>query len=129
MQRATWTDERLDDLARHIDVRFDRVDDRFKHVDERFEQIDRRFEQVDKRFEQIDYRFERVDRRFDRVENEIGGLRLEMSGMRTEIRREMGVMHSGLQSSIETLQATLTRTLIGLVLCLLGVLAAATLAS
>jgi hypothetical protein len=40
MRRATWTDERLDDLAQHID--------------ERFEQVDRRFEQVDRRFDRVD---------------------------------------------------------------------------
>jgi hypothetical protein len=29
VQRATWTDERLDDLARSIDRRFEQVDLRF----------------------------------------------------------------------------------------------------
>jgi uncharacterized protein (DUF3084 family) len=61
MQRASWTDERLDDLALHIDRRFEQVDRRFEQVDQRFEQVDRRFEQVDRRFEQIDRRFDRVD--------------------------------------------------------------------
>jgi DNA anti-recombination protein RmuC len=54
MQRATWTDERLDDLAQSIDRRFDQVDLRFQQVDQRFEQIDRRFEQVDRRFDRVD---------------------------------------------------------------------------
>jgi hypothetical protein len=47
MRRATWTDERLDDLAQHIDERFERVDGRFEQVDRRFEQVDRRFDHVD----------------------------------------------------------------------------------
>jgi DNA anti-recombination protein RmuC len=54
MQRATWTDERLDDLAQGIDRRFDQVDRRFEQMDQRFEQIDRRFEQVDRRLDRID---------------------------------------------------------------------------
>jgi DNA anti-recombination protein RmuC len=62
-----WSDERLDDLARHIDTRFDAVDKRFELVDRRFEQVERRFEQVDRRFDQ-------VDRRFDRVEDALGDL-------------------------------------------------------
>ncbi len=47
MQRATWTDERLDDLADRIDQRFDQVDRRFEQVDRRFEQVDRRLDRVD----------------------------------------------------------------------------------
>jgi uncharacterized protein (DUF3084 family) len=54
MQRATWTDERLDDLAQGIDRRFDQVDSRFDQLDRRFEQVDRRFEQVDRRFDRIE---------------------------------------------------------------------------
>jgi uncharacterized protein (DUF3084 family) len=54
MQRATWTDERLDDLAQRIDQRFEQVDQRFEQVDRRFEQVDRRFEQVDRRFDRVD---------------------------------------------------------------------------
>ena len=57
MQRATWTDERLDDLAHSID--------------RRFEQVDLRFQQVDLRFEQVDRRFDGVDRRLDRIEDSI----------------------------------------------------------
>jgi hypothetical protein len=40
MRRATWTDERLDDLAQHIDERFERVDRRFEQVDRRFDRVD-----------------------------------------------------------------------------------------
>ena len=38
--RATWTDERLDDLSRRVDVGFERVDGRFDHVDRRFDHMD-----------------------------------------------------------------------------------------
>jgi hypothetical protein len=33
MERAAWTDERLNDLSRHVDTRFDCVDARFDRVD------------------------------------------------------------------------------------------------
>ena len=31
--RATWTDERLDDLSHRVDLGFERMDRRFEHVD------------------------------------------------------------------------------------------------
>ncbi|HTR75335.1 MAG TPA: hypothetical protein VMH33_08785 [Solirubrobacterales bacterium] len=33
MQRATWTDERLDGLVKDVDRRFDQVDRRFDRVE------------------------------------------------------------------------------------------------
>ena len=33
VERTAWTDERLDDFARHVDVRFDAVDRRFDRVE------------------------------------------------------------------------------------------------
>lgn len=33
MQRATWTDERLDGLVKDVDRRFDQVDGRFDRVE------------------------------------------------------------------------------------------------
>ena len=33
VERAAWTDERLDDFTRHVDVRFDAVDRRFDRVE------------------------------------------------------------------------------------------------
>lgn len=49
--RESWTDERLDDFA--------------KHVDRRFDQVDRRFEEVDKRFDRVDHELHRVNDRLD----------------------------------------------------------------
>ena len=37
--RQTWTDDRMDDLAKSVDTRFEQVDKRFEQVDRRFEQI------------------------------------------------------------------------------------------
>ena len=49
--RESWTDERLDDFA--------------KHVDHRFDQVDRRFEEVDRRFDKVDAELHRVNDRLD----------------------------------------------------------------
>ncbi len=45
--RATWTDERMDDLN-------GRVDELSSHMDARFDSVDRRFEVIDHRFDLID---------------------------------------------------------------------------
>ena len=37
--RQTWTDDRMDDLAKSVDTRFEQVEKRFEQVDKRFEQI------------------------------------------------------------------------------------------
>jgi ABC-type transporter Mla subunit MlaD len=71
MQRATWTDERLDDLVRDVDRRFD--------------QVDRRFDEVDRRFEQVDRRFDQIDQRFDRVEDSIRDLAVNVRHLTTLI--------------------------------------------
>ena len=42
--RATWTNERLDDLSRRVDDGFNRVDLRFDSIDRRFEALDRRID-------------------------------------------------------------------------------------
>ncbi|MGZ5376439.1 MAG: hypothetical protein ACXWEF_08335 [Solirubrobacterales bacterium] len=42
--RATWTDERLDDLSRRMDEGFSRMDERFSRVDERFSRVDGEFQ-------------------------------------------------------------------------------------
>jgi hypothetical protein len=77
--------------------------ERMTWTDERLEE---RFNGIDHRFDQVDQRFEQVDRRFDRVEGEI-----------VELRREM---HAG----FEALYSTLNRGSIGIVVGLLGIIAA-----
>jgi hypothetical protein len=47
MYRMGWTDERMDDFAKHVDKQFDRVDQRFDHVDQRFAQVDQRFDRLE----------------------------------------------------------------------------------
>lgn len=70
------------------------------------ERLEERFDGIDRRFDEVDKRFEQVDRRFDRVEGEI-----------VELRREM---HLGFAS----IQATLNRTNLGMILGLLGLITA-----
>jgi hypothetical protein len=57
--RATWTDERLDDLSDRVSDGFNRVDRRFASLEAR---IDGRFESLEAR---VDARFESLERRID----------------------------------------------------------------
>jgi hypothetical protein len=57
--RATWTDERLDDLAVRMDRGFDRVD---ADIRELRAEINARFEGVDVRLEGVDARFDQMNR-------------------------------------------------------------------
>jgi DNA anti-recombination protein RmuC len=50
MERALWTDERIDDM------------------------VDR----IEKRFDQVDRRFDAMERRFERIENELVSMRRDM---------------------------------------------------
>jgi hypothetical protein len=45
--RESWTDERLDDFAKHVDHRFDAVDRRFDEVDRRFEEVNKRLDRLE----------------------------------------------------------------------------------
>jgi tetrahydromethanopterin S-methyltransferase subunit G len=54
--RTTWTDERMDDLARRVENGFARVDARFDHVEAR-----------------IDAQGAELSRRIDAVSAELGG--------------------------------------------------------
>lgn len=40
MYRMGWTDERMDDFAKHVDKRFDHVNQRFEQVDQRFDRLE-----------------------------------------------------------------------------------------
>jgi hypothetical protein len=50
MERMAWSDERLDELARHIGTRFDAVDRRF----------DRRFDRVEDRLHDLSSLYLRI---------------------------------------------------------------------
>lgn len=49
--RESWTDERLDDFAKHVDHRFDEVDRRFGEVDRRFDKVDAELHRVNDRLD------------------------------------------------------------------------------
>ncbi len=67
--RNSWTDDRLDGFATHVDQRFDAVDQRFDVVDQRFDAIDQRFSRVEADMRdlrtEMNSRFDRVDERFE----------------------------------------------------------------
>lgn len=49
--RESWTDERLDDFAKHVDHRFDEVDRRFGEVERRFDKVDAELHRVNDRLD------------------------------------------------------------------------------
>jgi hypothetical protein len=49
--RESWTDERLDDFAKHVDHRFDEVERRFGEVDRRFDKVDAELHRVNDRLD------------------------------------------------------------------------------
>jgi uncharacterized protein YPO0396 len=57
--RESWTDERLDDFAKHVDHRFDEVDRRINEVDRKFE---RRFDKVDAELHRVNDRLDGLHR-------------------------------------------------------------------
>jgi tetrahydromethanopterin S-methyltransferase subunit G len=63
-------------------------------------------ERLEERFNEIDRRFDEIDRRFDRVEGEI-----------VELRREM-------RAGFDALQSLLNRAGAGIIISLMGVIAA-----
>ncbi len=73
--RNSWTDDRLDDFARHVDRRFDEVDRHFDDVDRRFGEVDRRFGEVNGRLDRFEDRMEaglgRINGRIDQLNRAI----------------------------------------------------------
>jgi hypothetical protein len=57
--RESWTDERLDDFAKHLDHRFDEVDRRINEVDRKSE---RRFDKVDAELHRVNDRLDALHR-------------------------------------------------------------------
>ena len=55
MTRATWTDERMDDLN-------GRVDELGRRMDRQFERVDRQFERVDERLDRMTDRIDALQR-------------------------------------------------------------------
>jgi hypothetical protein len=66
-----------------------------ERLEERFNGIDRRFDEVNRRFDEVDRKFDGVDHRFDRVEGEIVELKRGMVGLQTTLNRgSIGVIVS-----------------------------------
>ena len=60
--RATWTDERLDDLAHRMDQGFSRVEEELRAMrgdaNGRFDSFERRFDSFERRFDSLERRFD-----------------------------------------------------------------------
>jgi hypothetical protein len=48
--RESWTDERLDDFAKHVDQRFDKVD---SEMDRRFDKVDHELHRINDRLDAL----------------------------------------------------------------------------
>lgn len=66
--RQSWTDDRLDDFAKHVDRRFDEVDRRFEDVDRRFGEVNGRLDRLEDR---VEAGFDRINGRIDQLHRAI----------------------------------------------------------
>jgi len=74
--RQSWTDDRLDDLARRMDLGFAQVREDIAGLragQERLTAECVRGTAIDRRFDAVDRRFEALDARFDRLQATIVG--------------------------------------------------------
>ena len=60
-------DDRITELDRHMNTRFDAVNGRFDDVYKRFDEVNNRFDAVNGRFDDVYKRFDEVNGRFDVV--------------------------------------------------------------
>lgn len=103
VERAAWTNERLDDLAEAMRSGFERVDRDFR----------------DQRGEIAGLRTE-MREELGSVRGEIGSVRGEIAGLRTEMREEFGSM----RGEINELRLMMFRIGGGVMVGLVGVIAA-----
>jgi chromosome segregation ATPase len=75
LMESRWTDDRMDDLKRQVDVLGQRMEDGFaeqrREMNARSDRLEKRFDKIDGRFDKIDGRFERIDARFEKVDAKI----------------------------------------------------------
>ena len=67
--RNSWTDDRLDDFARHVDRRFDEVDRRFDEVNGR---LDRLEDRIEAGFAKVDTRIDALHHAMNRSIIQVG---------------------------------------------------------
>lgn len=103
MQRATWTDDWLDDLSHRVDAGFSRVDHRFELVDQRFQLVDQRFDEVDRRFADVNVRFDQVDRRLDQVDRRLDTLKDGIVDIHKTLNRVGGAIVASLAGVVATI--------------------------
>ncbi|MBE5252510.1 hypothetical protein [Mixta mediterraneensis] len=73
--------EKLNQLEKNTETRFDKIDGefikidgKFDKIDEKFDKIDEEFIRIDGKFAKIDEEFSKVDKRFDRMEDKFDSL-------------------------------------------------------
>jgi hypothetical protein len=100
MERAAWTDERLDDLVKGMDAGFDRVDrdlrDLRGEMERRFTVVDQRFTGMEGRFTGIEARFSGIEGRFTGIEARFTDVEQRFNSLDTTVRWFGGSMIVGL---------------------------------
>jgi hypothetical protein len=115
VERAAWTDQRLDDLSHRVDAGFVRVDADLRELRS---EVGRLRSELRSEFR------EAIGGLRSEMRREIGGLRRELrgevGGLRSELRGEVG----SLRGDIDALRITLLRVGGGVIVGLVGVIAA-----
>lgn len=131
MQRATWTDERLDEFAKSTDVRLDHARDDIRAV-----QVDvaNLRTEVRKGFDsvrgdiaavrgEIDTLRGEMGQQVAGLRGEIGTVRGEVGGVRTEMRQEIATLRTEMGQEIASLRLLVMRLGAGTIVALAGVIA------
>jgi hypothetical protein len=74
--------------------------------------------------ERLDDLSRRMDAGFERVNRDVRELRGEIAGLRTEVRFEFGELRADVRSDISGLRAAMNRFGAGMILSMLGLIAA-----
>lgn len=101
--------EAIQNLATHMDRKFEAVDERFAKIDQRFDRVDLRFAQLEKTIEErftdvrrdITLQFESVMKRMDLVNERIDKLYVAVDGF--------VVLHKKLEQELVALQSKYQR--------------------
>jgi septation ring formation regulator EzrA len=114
--RQNWTDDRLDDLSRRMDKRFDQVDQRFDRVEG---EMKAGFARVDSRFAGIDGKIEACEIQLARINEGQGRNREAVAELHADSRQLHADLHA-LERTIAQvgfgLAFTLVVTVVGLLI-------------
>lgn len=93
MERTAWTDERIGDLSKKMDERFDGVDRNFARVDADIRGLRKEIGGL-RADNQAQFRGQRAENQaqFGNVREELGGLRAENQDQFTALLRDIGAL-------------------------------------